>query len=291
MFRRAKVILGSVIIMALFFSSSARAQTGNDDFQQAVVTYQQSPSAGNAEKVIKMAAAMPQLPPIPEEARRHFVRGTALFKDAKSPDDFKQVTVEFQQAVRLAPWWPDARYNIALALEAAGDYASAISNIKLYLLFKLPDADARAAQDKIYAIEAKQEKATKAKEEENSPQAVAAREQKKYDDLLRKIDGRRYISSNEAGEIIIDIKGRFVVLGHINSPALTGPGSTLPAGYVLQDRIEIHGNVATRPVPPWGVAYTYTISDDGENIHWHLPSFIYQGRSNSGEDFYLYWQR
>jgi hypothetical protein len=245
----------------------------------------------NAEKVIKMAAAMPQLPPIPEEARRHFVRGTALFKDAKSPDDFKQVTVEFQQAVRLAPWWPDARYNIALALEAAGDYASAIANIKLYLLFKLPDADARAAQDKIYAIEAKQEKATKAKEEENSPQAVAAREQKKYDDLLRKIDGRRYISSNEAGEIIIDIKGRFVVLGHINSPALTGPGSTLPAGYVLQDRIEIHGDVATRPVPPWGVAYTYTISDDGENIHWHLPSFIYQGRSNSGEDFYLYWQR
>jgi hypothetical protein len=281
-----------ILFLLLLAVASTQAQTTNADFQQAVTAYQQSPNDLNtAEKVIRMAAAMDQLPPIPEEARRHFVRGTALFKDAKSPDDFKQVTVEFQQAVRLAPWWPDARYNIALALEAAGDYASAIANIKLYLLFKLPDADARAAQDKIYAIEAKQEKATKAKEEENSPQAVAAREQKKYDDLLRKIDGRRYISSNEAGEIIIDIKGRFVVLGHINSPALTGPGSTLPAGYVLQDRIEIHGDVATRPVPPWGVAYTYTISDDGENIHWHLPSFIYQGRSNSGEDFYLYWQR
>jgi ankyrin repeat protein len=43
-------------------------------------------------------------------------------------------------------------------LEAAGDYDNAILNVKLYLLFKLSDADARAAHDKIYALEARQEK-------------------------------------------------------------------------------------------------------------------------------------
>ncbi len=125
-----------------------------------------------------MAAAMDQLPPIPEEARRHFVRGTALFKDAKSPDDYKQVVDEFTQAARLAPWWPDARYNYALALEAAGHYDKAIAALKLYLLFKLPEADARASQDKIYILEAKKEKAAKAKEE-SSAQETAAEERKK----------------------------------------------------------------------------------------------------------------
>ena len=121
----------------------ARAQTSNADFQQAVAAYQQSPSDAGAEKVIRMAAAMDQLPPIPEEARRHFVRGTALFKDAKSPDDYKQVVDEFTRQAALAPWWPDARYNRALAWEAAGDYANAIAALKLYLLFKLPEADAQ----------------------------------------------------------------------------------------------------------------------------------------------------
>jgi tetratricopeptide (TPR) repeat protein len=277
----------------LLFASvtPTQAQITNADFQQAVAAYQQSPSAGNAEKVIRMAAALPQLPPIPEEARRHFVRGTALFKDAKSPGDFKQAIDEFQQAVRLAPWWPDARYNFALAEEAIGNYAWAIDNIKLYLLFNLPDADARAAQDKIYAIEAKQEKAAKAKEEENSPQAAAAREQKKYEDWLRRIDGRRYTFSNEVGEHIIDIKGRFLVLGIVYAPALANQASGFPAGYQFKERIEIQGRVATKPIPQWGVSYTYAISDDGEKIHLHVPSFIYQGRSIPGEDYDYFWQR
>src|SRR6266404_6705954 len=42
-------------------------------------------------------------PVIPEEARRHFVMGTTLFKDAKTADDFAQVVSEFKQAADLAP--------------------------------------------------------------------------------------------------------------------------------------------------------------------------------------------
>jgi len=143
----------------------APAQTTDAAFQQAVAAYQQSPSDAKAAQIIKMAAAMDQLPPIPEEARKHFVRGAALFKAAKSPEDFNQVSVEFLQSVRLAPWWPEARYNLALAREAAGDYPTAIAKLKLYQLFKLPETEARAVQDKIHALEAKQEKAAKAAEE------------------------------------------------------------------------------------------------------------------------------
>jgi hypothetical protein len=103
-------------------------------------------------------SAMTASPAIPEEARRHFVMGTTLFKDAKSADDFLSVESEFKQAVDLAPQWPDARYNLALAKEAAGDYAGAMEDLKLYQQFKLPESDARTAQDKIYVLEAKQNK-------------------------------------------------------------------------------------------------------------------------------------
>jgi hypothetical protein len=142
-------------------NQSTNSQPSAADFQQAVLAYQQSPSEATAEKVVKMATAMDQLPPIPEEARKHFVRGGTLLKAAKFPDDFKEVIDEFTQATHLAPWWPNARYNLAVAQEAAGDYIIALNNLKLYQLFKLTEDEARVAQDKIYAVEAEKEKAEK----------------------------------------------------------------------------------------------------------------------------------
>ncbi len=234
------MLMALLVVVAGF---TVTAQTPNANFQQAVAVYLQSPSDASAEKVIKLAAAMDQLPPIPEEARRHFVRGTTLFKDAKSPDDYKQVDDELLQAVHLAPWWPDARYNWALAQEAAGDYASAISNVKLYLLFKLSEADARAAQDKIYVIEAKQEKAAKVKTEPVS-QPATAQQENSLDALLRSINGRRYAHKLQGDTVVFDVRNDILVLGVMWDPpndsvyrptyeecvrvTITGPEITLP---------------------------------------------------------------
>ncbi|HEX4757347.1 MAG TPA: hypothetical protein VH308_05160 [Terracidiphilus sp.] len=90
---------------------------------------------------------------VPEEARRHFVMGMTLSKDAKTADDFVHVESEFKQAADLASQWPDPRYNLALTDEAAGDYAKAMADLKLYQQFKLSDTEARTVQDKIYALE------------------------------------------------------------------------------------------------------------------------------------------
>ena len=117
---------------------------------------------------------------IPEEARRHFVIGTTLFKDAKTPDDYAQVESQFKQAVDLAPQWPDARYNLALSKEAAGDYSGAMADLKLYQQFKLSDAEARTVQDKIYALEAKTAEASKV---QAAAQQAAAAEQAKAKQL------------------------------------------------------------------------------------------------------------
>jgi len=173
----------AMILLSFAMAAGTKAQTAGSEFQQAVAAYQQSPTPETATAVIKMAAAMHSSPPVPEEARKHFVRGSTLFKGAKSPEDYGQVIDEFQQAVQLAPWWPEARYNWALAFEAAGSYADAIANLKLYLLFKLPEADARAAQDKVYALETMQEQTAKAKADADAEQqrvAEKARVQKQF---------------------------------------------------------------------------------------------------------------
>jgi hypothetical protein len=129
--------------------------------------------------------------PIPEEARKHFVMGTTLFKDAKTADDFLQVTNEFKQATDLAPQWSEARYNLALAREAAGDYSGAIDDLKIYQQFKLSDAEARTVQDKIYTLEAKQLKKVSsdaAKAATDSANASAAADAKK-NDFIKSIQG------------------------------------------------------------------------------------------------------
>ena len=113
--------------------------------------------------------------PIPEEARKHFVMGETIFKEAKSADNFSQAATEFAQAVSLAPQFPQARYNLALAKESAGDYAGAMADLKTYQQFKLSDAEARSVQDKIYAVEAKQ------KMKADAAASQQAEEQKKID--------------------------------------------------------------------------------------------------------------
>src|SRR5262249_9413146 len=67
---------------------------------------------------------------------------------------------------------PEARYNLALAKEATGDYSGAIADLKVYQQFKLSESEARKVQDKIYAIQAKQQ--LKASEDAASAAADAA---------------------------------------------------------------------------------------------------------------------
>jgi len=97
-------------------------------------------------------------PPISQEARKHFVAGTDLAKVAKTAADLSRVVSEFKQAVELAPQLPQARYNLARAREATGDYSGAIADLKRYQQFKLSPSEGRTIQDKIYELEGKKKK-------------------------------------------------------------------------------------------------------------------------------------
>jgi len=95
---------------------------------------------------------------VPEEARRHMIRGQAAVEAAKSPQDYQDALTEFDQAKVLAPDWPDAYYNLGMIHEKIGNYDEAIDNLKKYLEL-LPNAeDAAQVGDIIYKLEYKRER-------------------------------------------------------------------------------------------------------------------------------------
>ena len=90
-------------------------------------------------------------PTLSEEVRRYKVQAEFAIRD-KNFDDAIDL---YARALKLAPWWPEGRFNRALLLGETNDYELAALEMRRYLLL-LPNAsDAQAAQDKIYYWERK----------------------------------------------------------------------------------------------------------------------------------------
>lgn len=92
-----------------------------------------------------------------EEAKRHFDRGIAAVEMAKSPDDYAPAIEEFEQAIRLAPGWPDVYYNLGMVQERAGKYRDAITSLRQYLRRAPNASDAEAVKSLINKLEFKAE--------------------------------------------------------------------------------------------------------------------------------------
>lgn len=95
-------------------------------------------------------AASPK-PDLPESARRFKIQAEGAVRD-KNLDAAADL---YAQALTIAPWWPEGRYNRALVLAETSDYAEAVAEMNRYLALVPDAANARAAQDKIYAWEGK----------------------------------------------------------------------------------------------------------------------------------------
>lgn len=99
-------------------------------------------------------------PAVTEAARRAFVKANAVMGDAKTPEDYAEAAKYYEEASAAAPAWPDPRFNLAKARELRGDFAGAISSLEKYIA--LGGADKREAQDLIYVLETKRDRAGKA---------------------------------------------------------------------------------------------------------------------------------
>ena len=143
----------------------------------------------------------------------------------------------------------------------------------------------RAAQDEIYKIEAKKKLAGKAAKE-SSPVAVSAPQRDTFEDLLRKIDGRRYICKESSWlTSVLDVRGRTIVRGTIeNGRYLEWTGEA--------SRVEIRGRETTVPLyyRPFkvnnAVSMTFLISEDGYSITVR-PKFS----DGDSRDYIHLWQR
>ncbi len=141
------------------------------------------------EAIIRLVQKLSPPPSIPEEATRFSVRGEIAIKEAKNTADFGEAAKEFSKAVRVAPWWVDGYYNLAVAQEKAGQLNEAIRSLNLYLLAAPASSDTEKVKRQIYALEYRQERAGKEAATKRQEQEAKAR----VEDAKRKAeeDGRR----------------------------------------------------------------------------------------------------
>jgi hypothetical protein len=149
---------GKLIIFIFTFlalATNAHAQSPREQLKQMVQQLQKTPNDNSLrEKIIKIAVTLKPAPEISEEARRSFIIGEALFKQAKNLRPAYEAANAFWTATTLAPWWSNAYWNLAVAQQLAGQYVSAKESLRLYLLTNPSAVDRRTAQDRLYAIDA-----------------------------------------------------------------------------------------------------------------------------------------
>ena len=61
----------------------------------------------------------------------------------------------FNEALKVAPWWSDAYYNLGIAQELAEQYDEAEKAFNFYLLGNVSAKEKRVVQDRIYELAAK----------------------------------------------------------------------------------------------------------------------------------------
>ena len=94
---------------------------------------------------------------VPEEARSHMARGLTAVEMAKSPDEYDPAIREFQEAARLAPYWPDPQHDLGLVLEKSGKFREAVASLKEYLRLAPGAPDAASIKELVYKLEYKAE--------------------------------------------------------------------------------------------------------------------------------------
>jgi tetratricopeptide (TPR) repeat protein len=100
----------------------------------------------NFASIVSTYQAQTPRPQISEDVRRLRVIAEAAVEDKR----FGDAANSYDDALALAPWWPNGHFNSALVLGELFYYDEAILHMQKYLALVPNDPDARAAQDKIY---------------------------------------------------------------------------------------------------------------------------------------------
>lgn len=144
----------NALALAVLLACAASAATPREQLNAVVAQVAKDPAdTVLRRKAIALAGKLKPAPSVPLEAKRAFVMAATYQKEAKSPAAFLLAVDAFRDASRLAPWWGDAYYNLSVSLESAGRLGEAKDALDMYLLTNPKDAE--AAQNRLFALEAK----------------------------------------------------------------------------------------------------------------------------------------
>ena len=140
--------------------AKAKQLDAQGKYAESLPEYAQALSfAGNEQEASTLRTAMftasgkmPTPPEMPDDAHRNVVRGEALLNQGT----LERALVEFNEALRIAPYMPKMYYNTALIYGELKQYDQAIRQMHLYLTVAPEAPDARAAQDQITKWELQQ---------------------------------------------------------------------------------------------------------------------------------------
>lgn len=89
--------------------------------------------------------------PVPGENVRKFV---IMADEAVHQERFSDAVNDYEQGLKIAPWWPQGHFNASMILGKLHEYNRAIEHMKDYLMLVPNAPNTRAAQDQIYKWEA-----------------------------------------------------------------------------------------------------------------------------------------
>ncbi len=184
------------------------------------------------EKIIKLVQKIQPPPAVPEEARRHMLRGEAAVDAARDKGGFLRAADEFGKALLLAPWLAEGYYNLGVVCDKAGLYEEAIRALNMYLMAKPNAGDAKQVHDLIYKIEYRIEEAKRLAEEENK-KALAAKQQEneKAKKLIRNLAGiwgYKQANWTEFYELIVTGEDSFTLKYKYYTKTSNFPGNPFP---------------------------------------------------------------
>jgi len=255
-------VLAFVLFAALGLDvTTAGAQTPQELLGYYLSSLRKDPSdSALREKIIKLTQTMKPAPTISEEARKYFVKAATIQKEAKEANSYELAVTAYNQALLIAPWWPEAYYNLSLALETLGRFDEAVGALKLYLLANPGADEAREAQDRVYALEARKEMA---QAEEAARQKAAEEERKarephfegRWDPEAASWCPQLVIGENQPG--IYHVSMNLTDFRHDSSPFTNMRTSGRTISFKWQYR--------------WGAPYQdfdfdLTVSEDGETL-------------------------
>lgn len=248
-----------LLVLSLLPTAAPASAGPREDFKAALAAFQKAPhESALREKLLKHAAKLKPAPAVPAEAKRAFVMAATYQKEARSASDFMMAVNAYDDALKAAPWWGDAYYNQSVALEAAGRLNDAKEALGFYLLTKPKDAE--AAQNRLYALDAKGNIA--AKQAREAAAAVAAEKAKPdFSGRWGSDHSNRYEFTMEGGgavsvRIILWNETSFTGRARVEGRKLTG----------TWDR------TVTSAGTMCPTTYSGTLSEDNQSLEWSRTS-------------------